>query len=70
MQELLPAGSLYQGLAYSYMLNYMSFNLVGKTVEQRGRLSSSLKIIYLRQSYLKAVRFVFISKLQLQNFLS
>ncbi|XP_060603162.1 uncharacterized protein LOC132756177 [Ruditapes philippinarum] len=31
LEELLPAGSLYEGLAYSYMLNYMSFNLVGKT---------------------------------------
>ncbi|XP_053404230.1 stimulator of interferon genes protein-like isoform X3 [Mercenaria mercenaria] len=46
MEELQPAGSLFEGLAYSYMLNYMPFNLVGKTVDGRdftGRFVDAVK---------------------------
>ncbi|XP_045200273.2 uncharacterized protein LOC123554293 [Mercenaria mercenaria] len=35
MVELLPAGVVYEGLAYSYLMNYLPFNLTGKTENGR-----------------------------------
>lgn len=36
MVELLPAGEVYQGLAYAYVVNYLPFNLTMKTKSDRG----------------------------------
>ncbi|XP_053404236.1 uncharacterized protein LOC123554288 isoform X2 [Mercenaria mercenaria] len=46
MVELLPAGVVYEGLAYSYFVNYLPLNLIGKTEEGRdfkGRFDDGMK---------------------------
>ena len=36
--ESKPSGPVYQGLAYSYMLNYLAIALGGQTAQGRGKL--------------------------------